>query len=128
MDDITKAYIAIYDAIPETCVFEGVRRVSGRTNESGDMTYSFIAVVAFPTTIPDVEADDSECLRVAQLAKQQFDLLGGPDVSQRITWKKDDGTLGKFDFAAHLAPENVLSFECKDGIMRVTCKAYGTFY
>jgi hypothetical protein len=54
--------------------------------------------------------------------------MSGPDVKHRIFWKKKNGKYGKFDFSAHLAPENILAIEVEDGVLRVTCQAYGAFF
>ena len=128
MNALTQAYLAIFDFVPETCCIEKVRRISRGKNESGDNTYSYTAIVAIPVALPDMKADENDCVRVQQFAKRKLDRLGGPDVIHTVKYETDKGDEKKFNFACHLTPDNIQALEISDGIMRVTCKAYGTFF
>jgi hypothetical protein len=128
MEDLLRAYLSIGELVPETCKVEKVRRTADSTNESGDRVYGFVAVIAAPTTLPDLKADENTMTRVQSHARKNMEVMGGPDIKHRVVWDKKDGKKGKFDISAHIIPDNIMGIEVEDGILRVTCKAYGAFF
>jgi hypothetical protein len=128
MSELLEAYLSIGNLVPETCKVEKVRRTSDSKNESGDTVYGFVAVVVAPTTLADLKADEDVVKQIVKHAKKEMEHFGGPDLKHRVTWDKKNGTKGKFDFSAHLIPENIQGIEVNDGILRVTCKAYGALF
>jgi hypothetical protein len=128
MNELTRAYLAIFDLVSETCRIDRVNRVGKTKNESGDNVYKYIAIVVAPMDLPDMKADENTCIKIQKFAKKQLKQLGGPDVIQQMKYAKSDGKVGKFNFACNLIPDNVMGLEIKDGVMYVTCKAYGAFF
>lgn len=126
MSDLMTTYKKIFELIPETCKFVGVRHVVNSNNESGSEVNKFIGLIEVPVGLDDIYPSKSDCDYIRKKA-MKFEGLGGSDVTNIITFELN-GKARRYLYSVQLVPSNILYFEISDGIMRIECFCYGMFY
>lgn len=126
MSNLIATYKKIFELIPETCKFVGVRKVVNSTNESGSEVNKFIGLIEAPIGLPEIYPSRSDCDFIRKKATV-FEGIGGSDVTNIITFELN-GKARRYLYSAQLIPSNILYFEVSGGIMRIECFCHGMFY
>jgi hypothetical protein len=123
MSQLITSYREIFNLVPETCKITGIKRASERKD---DKSYDFIAVIESPTSLEDTIATAEDCKRISEKVKKYN--IGGPDIIYSVKWKNDKDKNKKFNYSAHLIPENIFEFKIEKGLYKIIAKCHGFFF